>query len=224
MNTHDMERLLTRMSAEESRIIAQNDYRQSAVIILLIPPEDPHDRLDEWSILFEKRAAHIPQGGESCLPGGGIEPGEPSAVAACRELAEETGIGDEQLGCRMFYGSLVNPGGSLLFCHMGIWNKSAPLKPNEEVEKLFQVKLGRLHRCPISEYQVGIRFDGENVKRPIPFSNYALATPYAKNWRGADMKVLFYEDLDHVIWGMTAKIVRDFVEELYTKAELMGMA
>ena len=43
-------------------------------------------------LLFEVRAAGIPQAGDPCFPGGRIEPGETPAQAAAREMEEELGI------------------------------------------------------------------------------------------------------------------------------------
>ena len=51
----------------------------------------------EWNaqgghLLVEVRASGIPQAGDPCFPGGGIEEGESPAQAASREMEEELGI------------------------------------------------------------------------------------------------------------------------------------
>jgi 8-oxo-dGTP pyrophosphatase MutT (NUDIX family) len=62
-----------------ARVVVLNDERQ----VLLLPARDPADRSKPpwWEI-----------------PGGGIDPGETSADAARRELHEETGIVDVEIG------------------------------------------------------------------------------------------------------------------------------
>ncbi len=70
--------------------------RQAAVLVLLYPKDD------QWHVPLAIRPRHLPDhGGQVCLPGGMIEPGERAAEAAEREYYEELGATAhrlEQLG------------------------------------------------------------------------------------------------------------------------------
>jgi len=55
-----------------------------ARVVLLCGPRE-----DRWVLLAYHRRG---QGGFWCFPGGGVEPGESAADAACREALEETGL------------------------------------------------------------------------------------------------------------------------------------
>jgi 8-oxo-dGTP pyrophosphatase MutT (NUDIX family) len=100
----DLPELLARRLAEplpdasaSSRFESQPDYgrhrdeapptaRHAAVLLLLYP------RADRWHIPLTLRPGHLPDHAHQvCLPGGALEPGEPSDRAALREFHEELG-------------------------------------------------------------------------------------------------------------------------------------
>jgi 8-oxo-dGTP pyrophosphatase MutT (NUDIX family) len=64
---------------------APDSARTAAVIVLLLR------RSGRWHIPLTQRPDHLRHGGQISLPGGIVEPGESSADAALRELAEELG-------------------------------------------------------------------------------------------------------------------------------------
>lgn len=64
--------------------------RPAAVLLLL------YQREGRWYLpLTERPAILLHHGGQICLPGGAVDEGETSDVAAIREMREELGIGDE---------------------------------------------------------------------------------------------------------------------------------
>jgi ADP-ribose pyrophosphatase YjhB (NUDIX family) len=74
--------------------------RQTARVVLL----DPQDRL----LLMKARPPSDPAGPAVWfLIGGGLEPGESLAEAAAREIVEETGLTDAQLGSLVWRGEAV---------------------------------------------------------------------------------------------------------------------
>lgn len=215
MTESELALLLNDISTCEGRIIDSQAYRNSSVVIPIIPGEN----LDSCRILLEKRAEHMPQGREICLPGGGIEEGETSRDAGFRELAEETGLSSGAVTASAYYGSLVNAGGRLVHVWMGIVDENRPWDPNEEVERLFTLSLKLLRNSPTTVYRVSVDFGRRPPEKEIPFHRFDFSHDYGRDWRGRDLNVLFYENLEETLWGMTAKIIQNFVEDLYTAYE-----
>jgi coenzyme A diphosphatase NUDT7 len=220
MTAELLRHILECLSSVPGRIIGSADYRQSAVVIPLLPPANRSESLDDWRILYERRAPHIPQGGESCFPGGRLDPGESPREAAFRELEEETGIASGSVDHSVFFGSLVNTGGRIIHAYAAILDGTPDMRPNEEVEKLFTVPLGDLRRAEISEYKVATEF--RRGHGSIPFERYGLGEPYTGSWRGSNMSILFYEGMSDLIWGMTARITAEIVEALYACEQLIA--
>lgn len=72
---------------------APHTTRQAAVMLLLFRRHDPEHGGVRWHLpLTERPATLAHHGGQISLPGGAIEPGESSHVAALRELHEELGV------------------------------------------------------------------------------------------------------------------------------------
>lgn len=211
MTESELALLLKDISTCEGRIIDSQAYRNSSVVIPIIPGGS----LGSCRILLEKRAEHMPQGREICLPGGGIEEGESSRDAGFRELYEETGLPPDSMGAAVYFGSLVNAGGRLVHVWMGIVDNNHPWEPNEEVERLFTLPLELLKNSPTKIYKVSVDFGRRTPDKEIPFHNFDFSHNYSRDWRGRDLEVLFYENLEETVWGMTAKILRDFVRDLY---------
>ena len=69
-------------------ILGKDAFFNSAVLIPFVTINN------ELSLLFEKRAANIRQGGEICFPGGEFDASEDDSFeqTAIRETEEETGI------------------------------------------------------------------------------------------------------------------------------------
>jgi 8-oxo-dGTP pyrophosphatase MutT (NUDIX family) len=64
--------------------------RRAAVVLLLFR------RGDQWRLPLTQRPASLMRhGGQVSLPGGAVEPGESSSLAALRELEEELGVASE---------------------------------------------------------------------------------------------------------------------------------
>jgi 8-oxo-dGTP diphosphatase len=72
-------------------------------------------------LLLIRRAAHTFNGGRWELPGGTVEPGEPTEAAAVREIAEETGLNVRTTGKRG-YDSWPDVTGRPLTVHATIYD------------------------------------------------------------------------------------------------------
>jgi len=72
------------------------------------------------------RRGHPPRQGEWSIPGGKVEWGEPLAVAALRELHEETGV-EAELGRLVEVYEIIEPGfHCVLIDYVALWREGEP--------------------------------------------------------------------------------------------------
>lgn len=189
----------------QNRILPIGDYKEFAVLLPLF------QRQGQWYILFEKRSKHISQPGEVSLPGGAIEQEETPWEAAIRETHEEIGIIPERIAYVGTWNPLVTHFGyyiHVLIGEIGDFDERR-FVPNQEVDEIFSVPLSFLLREEPARYEARV-----TVRQPedFPFSLLPDGGKYAfrEEIRATD----FWEYDDYVIWGLTARIVRDFIEQL----------
>lgn len=87
MNKDDLSRLKTNLP-QAPGILGKKEYFNSAVLVPLVMIDG------DYNFLFQKRAAHIRQGGEICFPGGRYDPEKDFSCkeTAIRETMEELGV------------------------------------------------------------------------------------------------------------------------------------
>lgn len=181
-----------------------NDYFSAAVLVPLIWEND------QLSILFEVRSSHLSwQPGEICFPGGGIEAIDTSFLsAAVREATEELGLA---IGKIQILGSLheiVSPIGVRLYPFVGYITDAHLINPNQgEVAEVFTVPLDfLLETQPI----IG---NMERCTRPLPDFPFELLPGYSEQWmKRKKYQVFFYKYNQHVIWGLTAQVLYNFLK------------
>ena len=177
--------------------------KQCAVLVPLIRIKD------EWHLLFEIRSSHLSwQPGDICFPGGSLEQHDRSTVdGAVRETVEELGIDS----------SLIHILGSLDYVEspvgMTIWPVAACIDTDSfrlsdgEVEETFTVPLKWfIQNEPVLTAM-------EISTKPAEGFPYDLLPQVRREWQKRkkyDIYIYPYED--KVIWGITAHIIRNFVE------------
>ncbi len=163
-------------------------------------------------LLFETRAAALRQGGEVCFPGGRMEPGETPEDCALRETEEELSIprGEvELLGPSDF---ICNQRGFLLRPVVGVVSPAglARMRPSPaEVAEIFTVPLDFFRRTP----PVTARYE-LTPSLPEDFPYEAAGIPRDYVWSRGAVEVSSWRYEGHVIWGMTARIVKDLIQNL----------
>ncbi len=203
------------------RIIGSEEYFQAATLIPLLKEGD------EYSILFEKRAENISQGGEVSLPGGEIEKADGNPVfTAIRETSEELGIAHQKIVVHSKLGVLVSQRGIIVHTFIGELLVDSPdeLKfAKDEVEKIFTLPVSLFENKQPEEYSLHFEIrpyyrnnKGEKVEL-LPVKELNLPERYAKPWRGRNHKVLVYTTPEETIWGLTAKLIYEFVKILNEK-------
>ena len=169
------------------------------------------ERSGELHLLFEVRAAGLPQAGEVCFPGGRAEAGESTVDCALRETEEELAIPATEitlLGEMDFLyrrQSLVHPLVGLVSpTGMDVMRPSA-----DEVAEVFTVPLRFFQATPPEAYPY------ESISQlsdDFPYDAVGITRDYSWGREQGNVPVWYHED--HVIWGLTARIVRDLISKL----------
>lgn len=161
--------------------------RAAAVLVPLVR------RGREWYLLFTRRAARLSaHRGQVAFPGGAQEPGDPDLVAtALRETFEELGIPPDVVKPVGILAPQPVISGFLVTPVVAILPSDVSLRPaEEEVARVFHVPLSWLA-------------DPAHVRVEY------------REWEGMRYPVYIYDPYDgEVIWGMTARVVRNLVEVL----------
>ncbi len=209
---------LKKSITDDCTILPEGDYFKSAVLMPLIKIED------ELCFLFEKRAANIRQGGEISFPGGEIDPEDESPMdAAVRETVEELRIEKEKISIQFKLGTLVSPRGVIVHTYTGtldIDNITALNYDRNEVEKIFTIPVSFFEKNPPNKYKLRTEIKpytyGEDGKRIdlFPAEKLNLPKKYHGKWAINDHAVLVYPTENETVWGLTAKLIFEFIKRL----------
>lgn len=196
--------LKTKLAGRLPQIQNETDYFASAVVVPLVRQGE------ELGVLFEVRSSQLTwQPGEICFPGGRIEPGDVNPeAAAVRETYEELGLGTGDLGIIGPLDYLVSPIGVIVYPFVGYIPRYSRIIPSkDEVAEVFVVPLEFfLTTKPLVA-------DMEVATRPLPgFPLELLPEGYPHSWRRrTKYPVLFYHYKKYVIWGLTARVLYNFI-------------
>ena len=198
-----MEKLKDILAHHTPTFIGMDQCHQAAVCIPLLK-----NASGGYDVLFEVRAATIAhQPGDVCLPGGMVEEGETPREAALRELQEELLLNKDQI-CYLGDMDKLYTGSRLIMYSFAaeVTEYQNTFSP-AEVDEVFHVPLEFfLHtepKCYITRARVE---PGED----FPYDLICGGREY--NWRSRKEDVCFYQYEGHVIWGLTAKVIRAFAE------------
>ncbi len=218
MNVSDLERLKEKLPKHPG-ILRKNDYMNSAVLIPLVMING------EYNFLFEKRAAHIRQGGEVCFPGGEIDPAIDSSCndTAIRETVEELGISKDKILIIGSLDTLIGPMGVTVDSVIGILdikNISSLNFDKNEVEKIFLVPVSFFAESEPEKYYVRLEINPTEINKngdridTLPVKELQLPDRYSKTWGGRKHQVLVYKTTEGIIWGLTAALIYEVIQKL----------
>ncbi len=167
----------------------------------------------ELHLLFEIRAAHLRnQPGEVCFPGGKIEKDESPAEAALRETSEELNLPVEEIALIGPLDYVVTPFNTILYPFLGDLSQTTVEEIHfnpSEVGSIFTVPLDFfLHTEPENHF-IHIK---ASLHEDFPFHMIQNGKNY--KWKASKYPELFYQYNGHIIWGMTARIVKNLVNIL----------
>lgn len=167
------------------------------------------EREDGLHLLFEVRAAGLPQAGEVCFPGGRAEAGETPLACALRETEEELSIPPAEISMVGTPDFICNQRGFLLYPLLGLISPAgmAALSPSpDEVAEVFTVPLSFFRTTKPEVYTYDLI---PQAPEDFPYEAVGVQRPYP--WSGGTVEVPVWHYEGHVIWGMTARIVRHLI-------------
>lgn len=167
----------------------------------------------ELHILFEVRASHLStQPGEISFPGGSVEEGESYKEAAIRETQEELNIKKESIEILGELDYIVSPYNFELHVYCGYLNEiqKDEIFPNaQEVNHIFTVPIKYFLENEPKLYNIEL----ETVIRD-DFPYHLIQNGKDYNWRKGKYPCFFYLFQKYVIWGMTARFTKNFIDIL----------
>ena len=215
----DQELLISKFkSANKTGISGSDEYLNCAVVALVLTDDAPQ-------FLFEKRAEGTRQGGEISFPGGVIDTSIDKSPydAAVREVEEETGISADFFTDILPLDTIISPMGALVHPFAGFVNgvKEKDIVVDElEISEVFTIPLSffiekepRIYHVKLSVNPSSIDDDGRIIEL-LPSKKLNLPPMYHKPWGNMLHRVYYYETSFGPIWGLTARIIFDFIKRI----------
>lgn len=162
-----------------------------------------------WQILFEKRALTLKsQPGEVCFPGGIVEKNESPMTTAIRETCEELNLETSNIEILGQMDSVLTNFDMIIHCFIGIVHKDydAIKYSQDEVESIFTLPIFELLQIKPDIHYLKSRFDPSN---DFPF--HTIPDGHNYNFKHKTYPVVFYHLKQETIWGLTARMLYDFV-------------
>ncbi|EEI85419.1 hydrolase, NUDIX family [Anaerococcus lactolyticus ATCC 51172] len=158
-------------------------------------------------ILFEVRSESVSQPGEVSFPGGRLEGGEDFSEAAIRETIEELGLKESDIDYLGYSSMILTSSYRHIKSFYGRINKNLQeIKYNNEVESIFTVDIDFFKNNPPISYMAPYRMD---FPKDFPFDKI----PNGKDYKfQTGYNEMFFYDTKPVIWGLTAKMLKNFIE------------
>ena len=203
------EEMFDGLKGRTPHLIDFDEYRKFGLCIPVL------EREGQVFVLFEVRAKSLKrQPGEVCLPGGSVETGESAQEAAIREICEELLLKREQVEMIAPMDINLSPSGQWIAPYLVQLKDYKETFSKEEVEEVFEVPLEFFWENEPKAYRNKVYTEPEE---DFPFSSIpgGKEYPWHKGWN----TVYFYPEFEgHVIWGLTAKIMRSSARILKLEA------
>ena len=186
-------------------INGHENMKKASVLIPIIKLKDSH------FILFEVRSKTLKsQPSEISFPGGKIEVNETPYEACVRETCEELGTISSNIEILSELDLFISPSNLIIHPFVGIIKNIDILNINkDEVDHIFLVPISHLLENEPIKY--------ENEVKVIPNKNFPYELiPHKKNYKfqRGYYDSLFYMYKNYVIWGITGKILDNFLKLL----------
>lgn len=194
---------INNLRGRNPKILGQEHVFESAVILPLVNIDN------KIHVLFQKRASDLMhQPGEISFPGGKIEPfdGSPKQ-GAIRETCEELGLEPNNIEIVAPLDIMVSPFNMIVYPFVGFIDDVNNVEASaDEVEEVFYVPLDYLMKNAPIKHNMWLNVEPE---QDFPFNLIPQGKDYP--FRKAYIPQLFWLWQEHVIWGLTARILNNFI-------------
>ena len=199
----DINDIKNKMKNNKPYINGWERMKRSSIIIPLVEVNN------ETCILFEVRAKKLSsQPGDICFPGGKIDDNETPKEAALREIYEELGI--ENVDIINELDIVIRYDGIIIHPYLGVIKDIKEININEsEVDHVFYIPISYLLNHNPLEVNSKI-----NIQRPEEFPYDLIVNKENYKFREGNYRSLFYNYENYNIWGITAEMLRNFLEKL----------
>ncbi len=201
-----LDQLKGQLNKPQPLFLGEETAFRSAVLIPLVEKDG------EWHVLFEVRALTMrKQPGDISFPGGKIDETDDSPLAAAlRETYEELGVNPESIQILGHLSPLVTSPSFVVYPFVGVIEQSELHMYNkDEVEEVITVPLNWL-----LTHEPYVHFVPIEPKPPADFPYSKIANGENYQWRTSRMEEWFYEYGNYTIWGLTARLLKYFVEKM----------
>lgn len=174
---------------------------------VLIPLIENGDSMD---VVLEVRAKGIAQSGEVCLPGGHLEEGETTCMAAVRETCEELRVEASQIEVVAPMVAVTGPSGRIVESHLAFLRDYEGTYAPSEVDHVLTVPLRHFYEtAPIIGNVDLVAQLGDD------FPSHLLAGEQEPWFHPIPRTYYFYPVQDQLVWGLTAYILKRTAEIVY---------
>lgn len=183
-----------------------NGFENMKIASILVPIVKKEN---SYYILFEVRSENLrTQPSEISFPGGKIEFGEEPIDTAIRETCEELGTYENNIEVISQLDLLITHMNLIVHPYVGIINDISNLELNkDEVDHIFLVPITYLLENSPTHYR--------NKLEVIPDDEFPYEIiPNKENYKFQESyySVVFYKYNNYVIWGITARILENFLK------------
>lgn len=186
---------------------AEKDFKYFSVLVPLVEKDG------RLHLLYEVRAGHMEtQPGDVCFPGGKLEAGEDPCDCAVRETWEEIGVSRENIRIISQLDTIYTHSNFLMYCYLGIINSSTidNLRLNsDEVEETFLISIDEIRK---QRPEIYINEILPKIDENFPYDKITGGKNY--QWRRGSEQVPLYDIDGRIIWGLTGRITRAFIDAI----------
>ena len=200
-----LDKLKNQLNENQSLFIGEETAFRSAVLIPLVQVDG------EWHILFEVRSFTMrKQPGDISFPGGRIDPSDSTPLAAAlRETHEELGVDPKTVTLVRQLSPYIASPAFVVYPFVAIidYDQIIHSYNKEEVEEVFTVPVKWLLNYEPYMHLVSVE---PTPSSDFPFEKIVNGAQY--QWRTRSIEEWFFDYEKYTIWGLTARILKHFIE------------